>query len=395
MHIRQAVFLVTTSLTIIVSTACAGTNPAQSQSAAATMAVDLIGANPITPVLPQPTQPVATATPPASSYLSSRALKKYAWLFVENIQTFPVDGIVTSLAFSPDSRTLTAVSDNFDFASFRTWDLKDGTALQSFDTQSWPEPFFTTALSPDGTLQAIGTKAGSIVLRDLSTDRELMSFSLFEDPAKQLVFSPTGQQLAVLTLLTDRLTIWDLASNSEIESVWFKSRVKINFSHDFTRMVSDTSDAITLWEVPALQQTGTLDSQSVDITSQLEFSPDGNLIVAGVTLSDETNAIQVWDTATGQMKDRLTNLPSFVESVVFSPDGSLLAGALGDGTIRVWDAAAGRQLRVLDIYYAQSGLPGLTAFAPDMLAFSPDGSKLVSNTGYDDIIVWGLNNPGQ
>jgi WD40 repeat protein len=392
MHIKHVIFLAATSLAIVGSAACAGTSPEQRQSAAATMAVELINANPITPVPLRPTEPVATASPSKGSNLSSKALKKYAWLFVENTHAFPVAGVVTSLAFSPDSQTLTVVSDNLDNASVRTWDLVGGTALQSIDSQSSSEPVTAMAVSSDGTLQAIGAQAGSIVVRNLSTGRELNSFSLFDDPANQLVFSPSGQQIAVLTLLTDRLTIWDLASNSEIESVWFDSRVKISFSRDFTRMVSATSDAITIWEVPTLQQMGTLDSQSVFITSQFDFSPDGKLVVAGVRLPDDSNAIQTWDTTTGQMKDRWTNLPGYVESVVFSPDGSLLASALTDGTIRVWEAAGGRQLRVLDIYAAQSGLPGLTALSPTIVAFSPDGSKLASDTNYGDIIVWGLNN---
>jgi len=46
----------------------------------------------------------------------------------------------------------------------------------------------------------------------------------------------------------------------------------------------------------------------------------------------------VWDAATGEEIVELRGHRSFVWSVAFSPDGTRLVSGSGDGTVRVWDA---------------------------------------------------------
>jgi hypothetical protein len=69
-----------------------------------------------------------------------------------------------------------------------------------------------------------------------------------------------------------------------------------------------------------------------------------------------------------------------VQSVAFSPDGSRLAsgGYDGDGTVRVWDAAGGKELLALRGH----------AFGVWSVAFSPDGRRLASADGDGTVRVW-------
>src|SRR5262249_35876662 len=105
------------------------------------------------------------------------------------------------------------------------------------------------------------------------------------------------------------------------------------------------------------------------------FSPDGSLLAsAGL---DQT--VKLWDPHTGRGVRSLEGHPDTVWAVAFSPDGSLLASASADQTVRLWDPHGGDQpLAILRGH----GAPVRT------VAFSPDGSLLAS-AGEDRVVkVW-------
>lgn len=70
-----------------------------------------------------------------------------------------------------------------------------------------------------------------------------------------------------------------------------------------------------------------------------------------------------------------------VIAVGWSPDGSTLASAGSDLTVRLWDAASGRLLNTLDAHK-----DGITA-----LAWSPDGTRLATGDWANLTIVWDLS----
>jgi WD40 repeat protein len=70
--------------------------------------------------------------------------------------------------------------------------------------------------------------------------------------------------------------------------------------------------------------------------------------------------------------------------LAFSPDGSLLASAGCDRTVKLWDVASGRLVKSLS--HADEVMA---------VAFSRDGSLLASG-GYDkQIYLWGVLSPGE
>jgi WD40 repeat protein len=68
-----------------------------------------------------------------------------------------------------------------------------------------------------------------------------------------------------------------------------------------------------------------------------------------------------------------------VNSVAFSPDGSKIISGSDDKTIRVWDASTGIEM-----------LPPLRGHDGSIssVAFSPDGSKIISGSSDKTIRVW-------
>ena len=69
----------------------------------------------------------------------------------------------------------------------------------------------------------------------------------------------------------------------------------------------------------------------------------------------------------------------WVTSVAFSPDGTRIVSGSGDETVRVWDADRGVQIG--------SPLQGHTHWVRSV-AFSPDGTRIVSGSGDEIVRVW-------
>jgi WD40 repeat protein len=59
--------------------------------------------------------------------------------------------------------------------------------------------------------------------------------------------------------------------------------------------------------------------------------------------------VRVWDPATGQTRHTLTGHTSPVGALVVAPDGSWLASASNDTTVRVWDPVVGRLIASLRV----------------------------------------------
>jgi len=69
-------------------------------------------------------------------------------------------------------------------------------------------------------------------------------------------------------------------------------------------------------------------------TWSVVYSPDGRLIASG---SD--SHVCLWDAATGSLTSTLHGHHGYVRSIAFTPDGQSIVSGAYDGTIRIWDLA--------------------------------------------------------
>jgi WD40 repeat protein len=110
--------------------------------------------------------------------------------------------------------------------------------------------------------------------------------------------------------------------------------------------------------------------------SAAALSADGGTLAAGQT----DGTVQLWDVAAGEVRLTLTAHPGPVGWLGLSRDGTTLASAGADGSIRVWDAARGEE------WLARGG----QGSPPLFLALAPDGRALAAARKDRSLTTWDL-----
>ena len=286
--------------------------------------------------------------------------------------------LAAALLFSQDSKTLISLGNWGD--TIGNLNIETGEVNQNPFRERPKDRAYRGSYALTHDKLAIGGVSGELQLWDTlsgkkrPTLRRQMSFEMgINDYIVGLAFSPAGTQLAIGAIGNEIISLlWDTTGNNE----------------------------------PIILKKHT--DQLNPYPPVFTFSPNGKMLASGGT--DATSTVQLWDTDTGKLLTTLTGHTSGIAALTFSPDGSTLVSASGDGTVLFWNTETNKPLpiHISDHTYTQRGMAiiedsntlasvaydGITTFwdlktqrktnlqskwHSDVLydlAFSPDGTRL-------------------
>lgn len=261
-----------------------------------------------------------------------------------------------------------------------------GTLLQAWDRESgdrsWPtdnsEPVHFVAVSPDGRRVAASGPTSDVKVWDAATKRVEAVLAHTRGPIGSPVFSADGKFLATASVSDGLIWVWQMgvpeailvvpeaADNSTLEALAFHPNNKYVAVGGLDWLSTSGADgALCVWDLEARDKVLTLEAG----VTALAFDRAGRYLAAG-TFSQTGQSVVVWDF---EKEEKVFDLPGHhdrINAVAFSPDGSWLVSGGDDCTVRVWNVLTGR-LAVARQFDA----------AVQSLAFSPDGDFLFTGNG--------------
>ncbi|MHC4545378.1 MAG: WD40 domain-containing protein [Planctomycetota bacterium] len=292
----------------------------------------------------------------------------------ELMTTLGYYGAVTSVAFSPDGKSI--VSGSFDM-TVRVWDWLTAGQVITIQRKRY---CVEVSISPDGKRIVSGSWAGAIEIYDAATGENVMTLLGHDGKVFATAFSPDGKRI-VSGGNDETIKVWDAMTGKEMMTLsGHKGPVTlVAFSTDGKSIVSVGVDkTVRIWDVTTGKELTTLLGHKGRVTS-VAFSPDGKRIISG----SEDKTIKIWDVTTGKELTTLLGHKGSVTWIAFISDGKRIISGSDIGTVKFWDVETGEELKVL---FGHEENIKLIAFSPvvgsdqynKLIAFSPDGMQMAS-----------------
>jgi WD40 repeat protein len=209
-----------------------------------------------------------------------------------------------------------------------------------------------------------------------------------------VAISPDGKTAAHASHAS--ITLHDVGTGKQLHRLFHKGLISgLCFSPDGSLLVAGGQTVITGWDAKSGQERfvwGPQKKRGQWITALSEFFNASGQIASG----SEDGTIKVWDIAAGKLLKTFSSGPQAeVKAIGVSADGKLLAAIKHLNLIEVWDVSSGRLLNSLQ---RQTGIFPRCFFLPDgkTLVYPGGGNRICVeriDVGQERCRLEGHNNP--
>lgn len=261
---------------------------------------------------------------------------------------------VSGIRFSNNASWLAARLDR----NITIWDIETGQVIINITTDFFANIFL---FAPDDSLFAIGAGGDyKIELWDMKNFRKIAIFE--HDPnvlISDLVFSADGGRL--ISSSRDGTTrVWNIQSTEEISRLVYDQQMYPNMHQVLkTRLSPDQQKLL-----------------SVNTIAVFNINNDAS--------TARESIIRVWDPQTGNEINRYTH-NSWVNDIIWSPDGEYVFSAGQDDVVRMWSIFQGNEAARI-IHTADVEVLGFTSDGSKIISISKDGEYKISYWKPDDMI---------
>jgi len=286
---------------------------------------------------------------------------------------------VTAVAFSPDGAQL-AVADEAGTA--HVWDTHTGNRRAAF-ANAHSQRVTAVVFSHDQSLMATASRDGTVRVWESATGDEY-SRQRRNSPAA-LAFSQDDAFLSAASV-DGAVRTWNVGPQAGVVARAFETADAISFSADGSLLASASSEGICLVHaIPSGNRVAEV-AMTTRYSEQIlavALSPDGMLIA--IALQDGT--VDVWNTRSRERTATFRGHSAQVNTVCFSLSGTTVATGADDLTARTWDPNTGEERAVFEGHFSGVQTVAISADEALIATGSSDGTARLWNADTDQPVA--------
>ena len=287
---------------------------------------------------------------------------------------------ISSLAFSPDGKTLASAiglhaekipAEIGIQIDIKLWNIETGEATATF--RGHTKDITSLAFSPDGKTLASSGKDSKVLLWNVATGKNALLLTEHDGNVFYVGFSHDGKTFATGSW-DETVKLWDAKTGSLKNTIIEKGIAGVSsvaFSPKDSTIAVGGYDIIRLWDLQTKTHIRSFKGHSRSISS-IAFSPDGNTLATVSDRSDDT--IMLWDLQAAKHRTTIKDHTSDVTCLTFSPDGKTIASGSRNGDGYLWDAQTGEHKATLKEHYD----------VIQFITYTSDGSTIITGGGGRD-----------